>query len=62
MEQESEEFQDAWEDAKEQVMVEVKKKFPPELINRLDDLLVRHPVLIPPTSPHLSGSSRTRNF
>eukprot|EP01052_Picozoa_sp_SAG31_P039718 SAG31_NODE_5569_length_2452_cov_1.940501_3_plen_215_part_00 len=42
--EESEDFSDAWEDAKEQVMAEVKKKFPPELINRLDDLLVFTPL------------------
>merc|ERR1711865_338644 len=43
-EEDSEEMMEAWEDAKEEVMVEVKKKFPPELINRLDDLLVFTPL------------------
>jgi ATP-dependent Clp protease ATP-binding subunit ClpC len=45
-EEDSEEMMEAWEDAKEEVMVEVKKKFPPELINRLDDLLVFTPLCV----------------
>jgi ATP-dependent Clp protease ATP-binding subunit ClpA len=33
-----------WDETKEKVMGAVKKKFPPELINRLDDLLVFTPI------------------
>eukprot|EP01050_Picozoa_sp_SAG11_P026556 SAG11_NODE_6403_length_1321_cov_0.905892_2_plen_225_part_00 len=42
--EENEEYSEAWEAAKEEVMDAVKKKFPPELINRLDDLLVFTPL------------------
>ena len=40
-----EEIKDQYEKMKENIMIELKKKFRPEFLNRIDDIIVFHPLM-----------------